>query len=416
MKIFSAGILPCLALAACSQKSAVPIGDFAWHELASPAKAGASKVPNLFAAAGGRIYLSWVEKTAPGAAGDEEHVLFYSRYEEREWSPPQAIAAGQNWFVNWADFPSLIELPDQTLAAHWLARSGESKYAYDVKIAQSTTNGKNWRAAITPHQDGTPTEHGFVSLLPWPENRLGAVWLDGRDFAKNTGGHSESHENAEMALRFAALDPTGSLHEETILDTRVCECCQTGAARTRHGAVVVYRDRSLQEIRDIGVVRYQNGRWTEPRLVHADNWEHQGCPVNGPAIAAQGTFVAVAWYTEAQDTPHVRLAFSRDEGATFGPPIEVGDREPMGRVDLLLLPDSSALVSWLEQTDNDGEIRVRRVRADGWRGPSSTLAQSSLKRASGFPRLARNNHEIMVAWTQPDSNTTSVRTAVAKLD
>jgi len=411
MKVFSAGILLCLAFVACSQKSAAPIESFEWHELASPTKPGESKSPNLFAATDGRIYLSWVEKTS-----DEEHTLFYSRYDERQWSAPQAIAVGQSWFVNWADFPSLIVLPDQTLAAHWLARSGESKYAYDVKIARSIDHGKNWSAAITPHRDGTPTEHGFVSLLPWPENQLGVVWLDGRDFANNTGAHSEPNENAEMALRFAALAQNGRLHEETILEARVCECCQTDAALTSNGAVVVYRDRSLNEIRDIGIVRYQNGHWSEPRLVHADHWEHQGCPVNGPAIAALGTFVAVAWYTEAQDTPHVHLAFSRDEGATFGPPIEVGGGEPMGRVDLLLLPDSTALVSWLEQTDNDGEIRLRRVRADGWRGKSSTLAQSSLKRASGFPRLARNNHEIIFAWTQPDSNATSVHTAVAELE
>lgn len=409
MKILPGGILLFMALAACSRKSTEPLASFHWRDLASPAKPGESKVPNLFATADGRIYLSWIEKT-----GNAEHTFLYSRYETGQWSSPQLIAAGPNWFVNWADFPSLIKLPDQTLAAHWLARSGESKYAYDMNIARSTTAGKDWSEAITPHRDNTQTEHGFVSLLPWGHDQLGVVWLDGRNFANSANDHAEPNENSEMTLRFAALDKSGQLHAETILDARVCECCQTDAAVTSNGAVVVYRDRSLNEIRDIGIVRYQNGHWTEPRLVHADNWIHQGCPVNGPAIAAQGTFVAVAWYTEAQDTPHVRLAFSRDEGVTFGPPIEIGDREPMGRVDLLLLPDSTALVCWLEQTDNHGEIRLRRVRADGWRGESSTLAASSTKRASGFPRLARNEHEIIFAWTQPDSQSTSVRTAVAK--
>jgi len=411
MKILPASILLFMALTACSRKSAGPVADFQWRELTSPAKPGESKVPNLFAATDGRIYLSWVEKT-----GDEQHTLFYSIYDAGQWSSAQTIASGQNWFVNWADFPSIIKLPDQTLAAHWLARSGESKYAYDVKLARSIAAGKNWGEAITPHRDGTQTEHGFVSLLSWANDQLGVVWLDGRNFANNTNGHAELNESAEMTLRFAAMDKSGVLYNESVLDARVCECCQTDAALTSHGALVVYRDRSLHEIRDIGIVRYLNGNWSAPRLVHADNWEHKGCPVNGPAIAANGAFVAVAWYTEAQDTPHVRVAFSRDEGATFGAPIEVGDREPMGRVDLLLLPDSTALVSWLEQTDNNGDIRLRRVRADGWRGQSFTLAQSSTKRASGFPRLARNEHEIIFAWTQPDSHATSVRTAVAKLN
>jgi hypothetical protein len=125
--------------------------------------------------------------------------------------------------------------------------------------------------------------------------------------------------------------------------------------------------------------------------------------------------VAVAWYTEAQDTPHVRLAFSSDEGATFSPPIEAGDGEPMGRVDLVLLPDHSALVSWLEQTDTGGEIRLRRVRPDGRCGKSFALTPTSTQRASGFPRLVYNNDEIIFTWTQLDSNSTTVRTAVAKV-
>jgi hypothetical protein len=85
-----------------------------------------------------------------------------------------------------------------------------------------------------------------------------------------------------------------------------------------------------------------------------------------------------------------------------------------GRVDLVLLPDQSAVVSWLEQTNNGGDIRLRRVRADGRRGKSFALTPTSTKRASGFPRMVRNNDEIVFAWTQLDSNSTTVRTAVAK--
>jgi len=399
-----------ILLVGCSRKSENAADAFQLHELASPA-GPASNCSNLFVADDGEIYLSWVEKR-----GEKHHALRYANYEAGKWSAPQTIAEGQNWFVNWADFPSLAKFAGNAMAAHWLAKSGEGTYAYHVNIALSTDGGQKWSEAMVPHRDNTPTEHGFVSMLPWKEERLFVVWLDGRNFAKKTNGHAEEHdENAEMTLRFAAMDKNGQLYDEAILDARVCECCQTSAALTTNGAVVVYRDRSETEIRDIGVVRYQNGSWTAPRLVHADNWEHHGCPVNGPAIAAQSNFVAVAWHTEAQDTPHVRIAFSNDEGATFSRPLEVGDRDPMGRVDVILLPDRTALVSWLEHTDNGGDIRLRRVRADGWRGQSFTLAESSTKRASGFPRMVANDREIVFAWTHTDSNATAVRTAVAKL-
>ncbi len=390
----------------CSQKKNETLP---WREIASPAGLG-SNTPNLFAANDGRIFLSWTERF-----GDKRHALRFAVYKNDVWSTPQTIAEGDSWFVNWADFPSLVAFVDGALVAHWLAKFGEGAYAYNVNIALSNDAGKNWSNAIVPHQDGTPTEHGFVSMLPWQDERALVVWLDGRNFAKLSNGHHEAATpTEEMTLRCVMMDKNGGLHDEAILDARVCECCQTDAALTANGAVAVYRDRSMQEIRDIGIVRFHNASWTEPKILHADNWVHHGCPVNGPAIAANGAFVAVAWYTAAQDTPHVRVAFSNDEGATFGQPFEVGGGDPIGRVDLILLPDNSALLSWMEQMESDGEIRVRRVRADGWRGESQTVAPSSAGRASGFPRLARNENEIVLAWTQVGDPST-VRTAVAML-
>jgi hypothetical protein len=392
-------------VAGCSQKTNETLQ---WREIASPAGPG-SNTPNLYTANDGRIFLSWTERLA-----DKRHALRFAIYENAGWSIPQTIAEGDNWFVNWADFPSLVAFADGALAAHWLAKSGNGTYAYNVNIAVSSDADKNWENAVVPHRDGTPTEHGFVSMLPWQDDRALVVWLDGRNFAKPSNGHADAAAPAEeMTLRCVTMDPNGGLHDETILDARVCECCQTDATLTPNGAVVVYRDRSLQEIRDIGVVRFHNDSWTEPKILHTDNWEHHGCPVNGPAIAANGAVVAVAWYTAAQDTPHIRVAFSDDEGASFGQPIEAGGNDPIGRVDLILLPDNSALVCWLEQMESDGEIRVRRVRADGWRGESQIVTQSSTKRASGFPRMARNENEIVLAWTQAGGPST-VRTAVAK--
>ncbi len=393
-----------LVLAAgCSPKNAETLQ---WREIVSPAGPD-SNTPNLFTANDGRTFLSWTERL-----GDKRHALRFAVYENAAWGTPLTIAEGDNWFVNWADFPSLTAFADGALAAHWRAKSGDGTYAYNVNLALSTDAGKNWSAAVVPHHDGTQTEHGFVSMLPWQDDRALVVWLDGRNFATPSSGSAPSEE---MMLRCVTMDKNGEMHDETLLDSRACECCQTDAALTSNGAVVVYRDRSMQEIRDIGIVRFQNGSWTEPSILHADNWEHHGCPVNGPAVAANGALVAVAWYTAAQDTPHIRVAFSNDEGATFGQPIEAGGGDPIGRVDLILLPDNSALVSWMEQMESDGEIRVRRVRADGWRGESQTVAPSSAKRASGFPRLARNDREIILTWTQPGEPST-VRTVAATLN
>ena len=335
-----------------------------------------SREPELTATADGRIILSWVQKV-----GDKRYALRFATRDQSNWSPARTVAEGENWFVNWADFPSVIGLANGSLAAHWLVKSGASTYAYDVHIAQSKDGGQTWGKSVIPHTDGTQTEHGFVSLLPLADGRVGAIWLDGRNL-KDVKHEGDEHTPSpvSMSLRYAAIDGDGKLSDEAELDDRVCECCQTSAALTAVGAFAVYRDRSDTEIRDIHFVSRQSGNWNAPRPVHADNWQVNGCPVNGPAVAADQRRVVVAWYTGANDSPQVKAAFSSDAGATFGGPIQVDDGETLGRVDVLLLPDGSALVCWLAGTAEGGAIKVRRIRADGTLDSPAVIAKTDISR------------------------------------
>jgi len=378
---------------------------------ASDSPAGVdSRDPELSATADNRLILSWVEKV-----GDKHYSLRFATRDAGNWSRAGTVAEGDNWFVNWADFPSVIALADGSLAAHWLVKSGSGTYAYDVNIARSKDGGKSWGKPIVPHTDQTRTEHGFVSLIPIPDGRVGAVWLDGRNL-KDVKGEGDEHTPlpVSMTLRYAAIDANGKLSDETELDERVCECCQTSAALTSEGAIAAYRDRSEKEVRDIHFVSQRQGSWSAPRPVHADNWEINGCPVNGPSVAADGRHVAVAWYTGANDSPRVKAAFSDDAGATFGKAIEVDDGETLGRVDALMLPDGSALVCWLSGTAESGSIRVRRVRPDGSLGPPAVIAKTDISRSSGFPRMARIGDEVHFAWTE-FGKPSYVRTATANI-
>jgi len=391
--------------------NSVPASDQALIVRASDSPTdGDSREPELNATHDGRIILSWVEKI-----GAKRYALRTATRDGNGWSEVRTVAQGENWFVNWADFPSVVTLRDGSLAAHWLVKSGTGTYAYNVNIARSKDGGKTWSKPIVPHLDNTQTEHGFVSLIPLPDGRVGAVWLDGRNM-KNMKDEGDEHtpSSESMTLRYAAIDADGKLSDEAQLDERVCECCQTSAALTSEGTIVVYRDRSQTEVRDIYSVRQGNGTWGAPRPVHSDNWEINGCPVNGPSIAAADRRVAVAWFTEAGDQPRVKVAFSGDAGATFGGPIQVDDGEAAGRVDALLLPDGSALVCWMSGTTEGGAIKVRRIRPDGALGPVSVIAETDISRSSGFPRMARLGDEVHFAWTE-FGKPSRVRTAAADI-
>ena len=372
----------------------------------SPAT-GDAREPELSTTADGRIILSWVEKL-----NDKRYALRTAVRDQAGWSKPRTVAEGDNWFVNWADFPSVIALKDGSLAAHWLVKSGSATYAYDVNIALSKDGGQTWTKPIVPHLDNTQTEHGFVSLIPLSDGRLGAIWLDGRNMKAMKDDQEGKPLPVSMTLRYAAIDAAGKISDEAQLDERVCECCQTSATLSSDGVVAVYRDRSQNEVRDIYTARKTNETWGTPRAVHADNWEINGCPVNGPAVVASNRNVAVAWFTGAGGQPTVKMAFSTDAGATFGNPIQVDDGETLGRVDLLLLPDNSALVCWLSGTADGGAIKVRRVGADGTLGPPAVVAKTDISRSSGFPRMALLGDEVHFAWTE-FGKPSKVRVAVA---
>ena len=378
-------------------------------QLSDPPAGPGAMAPNLAPdpadPAGRSLLLTWLEPRDPKAA-ESGHRLRFSRWSGGRWSAPATIAEGADFFANWADFPAVAVGPKGGLAASWLAKSpGGGTYDYAIQLARSADGGRTWRPAGVLHADGTPAEHGFVSWISEPGG-LRAFWLDGREVPK--GG--------AMTLRTAGI--AGGAPEEAV-DSRVCDCCQTDAALAADGPVVVFRDRSDpsaggKEIRDIYIARRTAAGWGKPAPVHADHWEITGCPVNGPAVAAQGRDVAVAWFTAAQGRPRVQLAFSRDGGAHFGEPAEIDAGRPLGRVDVVLTgkkgAEPEAVVSWLATREGGAAVHLRRAGPRGLGAPM-TVAATGAGRSSGFPRLARYGDDFAVAWVE-DGDTSRVRFAV----
>jgi hypothetical protein len=373
--------------------SPIPSGSsHAADSIASPAGPGSAE-PNLAVGPDGKVYLSWLEPR------DSGYALRFASFDGASWSEARTIRSGRDFFVNWADFPSIEVLGKDHLAAHWLQKTGKSSYAYAVRISQSRDGGRTWSPSVRPHTDTSDGEHGFVAL--WRENNaLGAAWLDGRKFAKTS--HAEHSAANEMTVVSTTIDAAGKLGAEVTLDARACDCCQTAGAMTANGPIVAYRDRSTEEIRDIYVVRRVKGKWTAPRAVHNDKWNIAACPVNGPSISANGRRVALAWFTAANDSARVKLAFSNDAGATFGAPMRLDEGAPAGRVDTELLSDGGALVTWVERTGGDtARVLLKRVHRDGRFASPVTIAASSAARASGFPRMVLSGDNAYFAWTVP---------------
>jgi len=371
-------LLSTFAAAASDEKRAEPV-------FAPVSETASSLTPHLSSSADG-LYLSWLEVEGEG------HVLRVSRWDGERFGTAHTVHTSERFFANWADFPSVVPLDSGRLVSHWLEKSAVGTYEYDVWTSHSDDDGASWSTPVRPHRDGTLSEHGFVSIVDRGSGTFGAVWLDGREMV-------DPDRPREMTLRFAQHDGA-SFGEEVLLDGRVCECCQTAMAATADGLIVLYRDRSNDEIRDVSTTRLVDGAWTEPSPLHVDGWHLTGCPVNGPQVAASGDAVAAAWFTGADDDPRVQVVFSEDGGASFGEPLRVDGGAPMGRVDILWGPDGDAVVSWSEKVDGrEGEVRLRSVSPRGALGPPLSVARTGSSRASGFPRMARYGDDVFVAVT-----------------
>lgn len=362
------------------------VSNISFEEIATPA-GGFSLYPNLFTH-GGELYLSWIEEKRPPMAE-----LKYSRLVDGEWSRPRTIAKDSTWFINWADFPSVFPAEDGSLTAHFLAKSGAGVYDYDVQVAYSGGENSEWAFPGKPYADTTKAEHGFVSIFDL-EGNTGLVWLDGRMYKKG---------EERMTLRTAILKDGKWLGEEVLLDEKICDCCQTGAAKTENGVVIVYRNRTHDEIRDIYRILYRDGQWSEPAPVANDNWNIAGCPVNGPAIDALGNEVAVGWFTGAEGVSAVKLAFSPDGGESFGEPVRVDNGNPIGRVDVQWDTENRLWISWMENTgETDSEILLKAFERDGNLLGEWTAATVKSARATGFPKLSLLDHTAYLAWTSAD--------------
>ena len=372
-----------------------------------PPAGGNSSEPQITDSPQGPV-LSWIERVGT------TNVLKFSERTGSGWSAAITAASGDDWFLSYADVPSVTRLGDGTLVAQWLQTIDPVTEAYSLQLSYSKDGGKTWAPSFTPHHDGTRSQHGFASIVELAGGTIGVVWLDGRN--------SEFFENdptsGTMTLRYAAFDSSWTQTADVEIDQNVCECCPTSLVVTADGLLTAYRDRTPEEIRDIVVSRLEGGTWTPPAIVGKDDWQIEICPVNGPMMSASGRTIVAGWFTVKNDQGQAYAAFSSDAGRTWGQPIRLDDGGSLGRVDVELLDDGSAVASWVEYAEGSADLRFRRIESSGTRSAPVTVAPVSGGRASGYPRIARRDNELIFAWT--DSGTDEggqlqLQTAVGEL-
>ena len=337
----------------------------------------------------GSLSLSWISSNE-----GEKSTLNFSQFKEGKWINTQTMATGSDWFVNWADFPAHA-INENLILSSYLKKSDSGTYTYDVILSLQKLSGEKVKEDFLLHTDGVKAEHGFVSIIPNHNQGFFITWLDGR----NTVDKDLDGYHKPMTIRFAEITNKGDIIDESELDSATCDCCQTSIAITNKGPVVVYRDRSDKEVRDIYIARKINGIWGVPTPIHNDGWEINGCPVNGPKVASNSNNLAISWFTVSNEKPTVNLSFSKSNGASFGTPIKINDDDAIGRVDVAFLNPQEVLVSYIEGDDVGTYLRIKKVSIDGKVSAPITISKIDGGRNSGVPQLEILDNEAFIVWT-----------------
>ena len=383
-------MLGCLMCMACSKPPTAAVN--------TPALDSA-RLPRLSAMPQQGMLMSWVEPLAKG------HILKFAIYDQSKWVRMGKVTSGENWFINWADTPSVAAIDENFWVAHWLVKQkGGKSYNYDVWVAVSNDAGRIWGKPAILHKDGAAAEHGFVNFFKDGKG-AGAIWLDGRETVDKKDAAKQPNKSGNFSLRYAHINRNGSFNDEQVIDNNTCTCCQTSVVNTATGVVVAWRGRTDDEIRDNQISVLRKGKWSPKMPLGAEGWKIEGCPVNGPSLSARGNNVVAAWFSAANDFPRVRVAFSKDGGHSFAHAFEIDEAAPLGRIGLVWKDDQTAVVSWVTATNTASKkasLALRTVNFNGQLGEEKRIAEVSVGKDAGVPQIGATKRGVLLAFTGAD--------------
>lgn len=371
--------LPALVLfSACrrpvQESAASPAGppSARWERVAHPADSSASAA--AFHVTDDRLFMTWVEKM------DGKYTLRQAEFDDPDFKGMRTITGGDGWMLHWADLPGAAGSVSDLYAWHQLKNPADA-HASDIRLYRAV--GNRWEGPFEVHAPTPVGEHAFVSASALPDGTFGMAWLQPSPAGKGT----------ELAFRSYH---TGKATDIVVLDSLVCDCCPTAMAGTDSTVIVAYRDRSPDNVRDISYQVWDRGVWSGPKPLGAEGWQIDGCPVNGPAVAARGPYAVIVWWTQVNGQGEVRYALSENYGWDFGPAKRLDEANPIGQVGAAMDEEGDALLTWVAPLDKGRNAiyayNVAQALLD-------TVAIVPAQQAVGKPVVTANSYgRFLIAW------------------
>jgi len=281
---------------------------------------------------------------------------------------------------------------------------------------------------------------GWQSIAADAHGGVHVVWLDHRRMAEHDAGTSASHEH-QGAGGPPSKPPTGrpqsatmsmpelsQLYVSTVdgeparaVASGVCFCCKTAMASGPAGELyLAWRHVYAGNLRDMAFTSSRDGGRTfaPPSRVSEDGWVINGCPEDGPSLAAdRQSRVHIVWPTVVRENGEsVKTLFhaiTRD-GQTFSARVRLPSKGQANHPQIAIAGDGSLMMAWDESGDGPRRIALARGRVDPAGRVSIERLISDPLRTGMYPALATAQDGLILAWTSGDAAASVIRVEAMK--
>lgn len=313
---------------------------------------------------------------------------------------------------------ALIETPPgrtPAIAVLWTARGART----GIKMARSEDGGRTFGPVRTLQSPDAEGDRGWPALGVAADGAVHAIWLDHRGLAATRTGHVHgaaktpaNYDGVAMAQQSGLYHASATAERasaEQQVTSGVCYCCKTALVAGPDGALyAAWRHVYPGNLRDMAfAVSRDGGRsFSAPVRVSQDGWAINGCPDDGPALAAgQGGEVHIVWPTviDGADPEGAIFYASTRDGRPFTPRLRVpASGIKPSHPHIVVGPDGRVFVAWDESVGGQRTPVLAEVTrgADGAGrfGPVTALAPRG---AGSSPVIAATGRGLVAVWTAP---------------
>lgn len=218
--------------------------------------------------------------------GQEGHILKYAVFHpvQEAFGEAVSVLASADTRAHPESMNKIAFKADCTVVALYAVKhpTEENPFAGSVYYTLSAGNGSSRTTARYLHSDTLPDYgRGNFDVATLADGEVGAVWLDGRFAAADTGS----------ALFFARTEKGKGFGSGQQSGESACECCRTDLLTDANGRIhIAYRDITNpaagmgKQLRDLSYsYSDDHGKpFTKGKPLRADGWAIKGCPHTAP--------------------------------------------------------------------------------------------------------------------------------------